>query len=68
MGYQVAPSAANFVMIDVRRDARAFREACRARGVAVGRPFPPLDTHTRVSIGTMEEMRAASAVFREVLA
>lgn len=67
MGYQVAPSAANFVMVDVRRDARAFREACRARGVAVGRPFPPLTTHARISIGTMDEMRAAAVVFREIL-
>ncbi len=67
LGFEVTPSAANFVMVDVRRDARTFREACRARGVAVGRPFPPLTTHARISIGTIDEMRAASAVFREVL-
>jgi histidinol-phosphate/aromatic aminotransferase/cobyric acid decarboxylase-like protein len=34
----------------------------------VGRPFPPLTTHARISIGTMEEMRQAAGVFREVLA
>jgi len=67
-GYTVAPSAANFLMVDVRRDAKAFREACRARGVSIGRPFPPLMTHTRVSIGTMEEMQQAGEVFRAVLA
>ena len=67
-GYSVAPSAANFFMVDVRRDAKAFREQCKSRGVHVGRPFPPLLTHTRISIGTMDEMKQASEVFREVLA
>jgi len=67
-GYSVAPSAANFLMVDVRRDAKTFREQCKSRGVQVGRPFPPLLTHTRISIGTMDEMKQASEVFREVLA
>lgn len=66
-GYTVAPSQANFLMVDIRRDSKEFREACRARGVAVGRPFPPLTTHARISIGTDAEMRRALPVFREVL-
>jgi histidinol-phosphate aminotransferase len=68
LGYPVAPSEANFLMVDLRRDARAFRDACRSRGVAVGRQFPPLLTWTRISIGTMDEMTQASRVFRTVLA
>lgn len=68
LGYAVAPSAANFIMVDIRRDTKAFRETCRARGVQVGRPFPPLETQTRISMGTMDEMKAASEVFRAVLA
>ncbi|HEU4629012.1 MAG TPA: aminotransferase class I/II-fold pyridoxal phosphate-dependent enzyme [Gemmatimonadaceae bacterium] len=67
-GYAVAPSQANFLMIDIRRDAKAFQDACGTRDVLVGRPFPPLGTHTRISIGTMDEMRAATEVFRRVLA
>jgi histidinol-phosphate aminotransferase len=63
----VVPSQTNFVMVDIRRPVRAFREACRAKGVAVGRPFPPLDTFARISMGTMEEMQRAAVVFREVL-
>jgi len=39
----------------------------RAQQVLVGRPFPPLATHARVSIGTMDEMRAATEVFARVL-
>lgn len=66
-GYVVAPSQANFLMVDVRQDPKAFQEACRAQGVLVGRPFPPLATQARISIGTMEEMRAAMPVFAKVL-
>jgi histidinol-phosphate aminotransferase len=66
-GYRVAPSQANFLMADIRRDAKEFQAACRKHDVLVGRPFPPLSTHARVSIGTMDEMRAAVQVFRRVL-
>lgn len=53
---------ANFLMIDVGRDARELISAMPQRGVAVGRPFPPLDHMLRVSIGADEDM----AKFREV--
>jgi histidinol-phosphate aminotransferase len=66
-GYSVAASDANFVMVDVRRPASEFRSVCRARGVLVGRPFPPLDTWVRITIGTAEEMRRAAEIFREIL-
>jgi len=67
-GYKVGACEANFMMVDIRRDVKAFKAACIAQGVAVGRPFPPLTTHLRVSIGTMAEMRKAFAVFQRALA
>jgi histidinol-phosphate aminotransferase len=67
LGYETVPSQTNFIMVDVRRPVREFQSACRARGVLIGRPFPPLQTHARISIGTMDEMREAMAVFRKVL-
>jgi histidinol-phosphate aminotransferase len=67
-GYKVAASDGNFVMVDIRRDAKAFQEACERKGVLVGRPFAPLTTHSRVSIGTMDEMREAMEILRGVLA
>ncbi len=66
-GYQVGPSEANFVMVNVRRDAAEFQKACRASGILVGRVFPPLTTHARISIGTDAEMQQAVGVFRKVL-
>ena len=43
-GYRVLPSAANFVMVDIKRDAGSFGWECRRQRIAVARPFPPL-TH-----------------------
>ena len=67
LGYNVAPSEANFLFVDLRQDARSFREACQRSGVLVGRAFPPLSTYARISVGTMDEMQRASAVFTRVL-
>jgi histidinol-phosphate aminotransferase len=66
-GYKVTPSEANFMMIDIRRDAKKFKDDCKAHGVLVGRPFPPLTTHARISIGTADEMRRATEIFKRVL-
>ena len=67
-GFRVAASEANFIMVDIRRDSKQFQDDCRKLGVMVGRPFPPLMTHARISIGTEAEMRRAIEVFRKVLA
>ncbi len=67
-GFEVGASDTNFLMIDLRRDMRPVRDACRKDGIAVGRPFPPLTTHLRISIGTMEEMQRATEVLKKVLA
>jgi histidinol-phosphate aminotransferase len=53
---------ANFLMIDVGRDAREFITAMPMKGVVVGRPFPPMNNFLRVSIGADHDM----ARFREV--
>jgi histidinol-phosphate/aromatic aminotransferase/cobyric acid decarboxylase-like protein len=53
---------ANFVMIDVGRDVRDFISAMPPKGVAVGRPFPPMTNFLRVTIGTDRDM----AKFRDV--
>src|SRR5262249_5819468 len=63
LGYRVATSQTNFLFVDVRQDVQEFQEACAKRGVLVGRPFPPLDSYCRISIGTMEEMRLAMSAF-----
>ena len=62
-------SNTNFVFLNIGRPAAEFRDACAKRNVFVARDFPPMEkTHARVTIGTMDEMKKAMEVFREVLA
>jgi histidinol-phosphate aminotransferase len=70
MGYTSTDSQANFIFTDIGKTmtAAAFRDGCAAKGVMVGRDFPPLEkTWARISLGTMEEMQKATEVFRSVL-
>jgi len=67
LGYRYIPSHANFMMIDLRREVRPVIAALRTRGVEVGRPFPALPNHLRVTIGTAPEMKAFLSAFREVM-
>jgi histidinol-phosphate aminotransferase len=67
-GMKPTDSQANFLFVNIGRPVKEFRDACRAKGVLVARDFPPFEkTHCRLSIGTMEEMKKAVAVFGEVL-
>jgi histidinol-phosphate aminotransferase len=68
MGVTGTDSQTNFLFADIKRPAAGFRDACRAAGVLVGRDFPPFEKqYCRISIGTMDEMQRAVAVFRTVL-
>ena len=67
IGYKSGVSNTNFIMVAIGRDSKAFKEACAKQGILIGRPFPPLTTQARISIGTMDEMKKAVDVFRQVL-
>ena len=67
-GFAVIPSEGNFFMVHVKRPVVPVIEAFRAKGVLVGRPFPPMTQHLRVSIGTPEEMARFGVAFREIFA
>jgi histidinol-phosphate aminotransferase len=68
MGAKPADSQGNFLFADIGMPAKDFRDACAKQGVMVGRDFPPFEkTYCRISIGTMDEMKKATDVFREVL-
>ena len=47
--------------------ANTVIEDFRARGVLVGRPFPPLLEHLRVSVGTSDEMDRFMRAFKEIV-
>jgi len=68
LGYKQIPSQANFVMIDVKRPVVPLILAMKQRGVHVGRLFPALPNHMRVTIGKKSEMDAFLTAFRQVIA
>ncbi|HUF51900.1 MAG TPA: histidinol-phosphate transaminase [Longimicrobiales bacterium] len=67
LGFDVIPSETNFFMVHLRRPVQPVITEFRSRGVAVGRPFPPMTEHLRVSIGTPAEMDRFMAAFREIM-
>jgi len=66
MGYKVIPSEANFIMIDTRREVRPLIAGMKSEGVHVGRLFPALPNHLRVTIGTPEEMQRFVGAFGRI--
>ena len=68
MGYSVIPSEGNFFMVDVRRPMQPLIAEFRTKGVLVGRPFPPMNQHLRVSVGTSDEMNRFVSAFKDIVA
>ena len=55
------------MQIDLGQEVPPVIEAFREQGIAVGRRFPALPNHLRVSIGTPEEMEKFVVAFDKVL-
>lgn len=67
MGFPCIPSQTNFFMVHAKREVTPVIDEFRKRGVLVGRRFPPMVEHLRVSIGTPEEMDRFMVAFKEIL-
>src|SRR5881409_71392 len=65
MGYKSIPSQANFIMFDCKRSVVPIIKAMKERNVHVGRLFPALPNHMRLTIGKKSEMESFLAAFRE---
>jgi histidinol-phosphate aminotransferase len=66
-GYPVIPSQTNFFMVGLHgRTVQPVIEEFRTKGVLVGRPFPPMLQHLRVSVGVPEEMDRFLKAFKEI--
>jgi histidinol-phosphate aminotransferase len=66
-GFSVLPSEANMLMVDVRRPGKQVFDAMLKEKVAIGRVWPSMPTHVRVSIGTRDEMAKFRAAFAKVM-
>jgi len=65
-GYETIPSETNFFMVHIGREIQPVIQEFLAKKVMVGRPFPPMTTHMRVSIGTADEMAQFMTAFKEI--
>ena len=55
-------------MVGLRREVQPVIQAFRDEGVLVGRPFPPMTQHLRVSVGVPEEMDRFMVAFKKIMA
>jgi len=68
MGYKQIPSQANFIMFDCKRPVVPLIQAMKQRNVHVGRLFPALPNHMRLTIGKKTEMESFVSAFKQVTA
>jgi histidinol-phosphate aminotransferase len=68
IGYKTIPPQANFIMFDCKRPVVPLIEGLKRRNVEVGRLFPALPDHMRVTIGTKSEMEMFLSAFRQLIA
>ena len=68
LGYTAIPSQANFIMFDCKRPVVPLIQAMKQQNVHVGRLFPALPNHMRVTIGKRNEMESFVDAFKQVTA
>jgi histidinol-phosphate aminotransferase len=68
LGYKSIPSQANFIMFDCKKPVVPIIKAMKERNVQVGRLFPALPNHMRLTIGKHSEMESFLAAFKQVIA
>jgi len=68
MGYKLIPSQANFIMFDCKGPVVPIIKAMKERNVQVGRLFPSLPNHMRLTIGKHSEMESFVSAFKQVMA
>lgn len=66
-GYAYIPSEANMVMIDAKQPGRQVAGAMLRQKVAIGRAWPSMPNHVRVTIGTRDEMARFKSAFDRVM-
>ncbi len=68
MGYKSIPSQANFIMFDCKEPVDRLIPAMKEKNVAVGRRFPAMPNHMRLTIGKKSEMESFVSAFKQVMA
>jgi histidinol-phosphate aminotransferase len=68
MGHNSFESQTNFILVDLKRPIEPVNRQLWEAGFAVGRRFPSVPHHLRISLGTMADMQRLLAEVRKILA
>src|SRR5205814_2644110 len=68
LGYNSIPSEANFIMFDCKRSVVPLIQSLKQANVEVGRLFPAMPSHMRLTIGKKSEMPAFLSAFQRIMA
>lgn len=66
-GYSYIPSQSNCFMLDAKRPAKEVIDAMARQNVFIGRIWPVLPTHVRITVGTEDDMERFRAAFQKVM-
>ena len=66
--FKTTPSMSNCFMVETGRPAQQVVDAMAAQKIMIGRVFPGMPTHVRITVGTAEEMAKFQAAFLKVMA
>lgn len=64
---EYVPSHTNFVFFHTGRDIHELIPQMKEQGVAIGRPFPPLNEWCRISTGRMEDVKKFGEALKRVM-
>jgi len=67
LGLRYIPSHTNFIFFQTGRPISKLNKEMRKKGVAVGRPFPPLNDWCRISTGKIEDVEKFNQALKEVM-
>ena len=67
LNLEYAPSNTNFIFFKSGRNIENLQQQMLAKGIMVGRPFPPFDDWCRISTGTLEEVIQFNDALKKVL-
>ena len=65
LGLAYLPTNTNFIMHRINGDLETYRERMMERGIRVGRDFPPMLDHNRLSFGLPSEMDQWASAIRD---
>jgi len=66
-GYSYIPSESNCFLLDTRRPGKQVIDAMATQKIFVGRIWPVMPNHVRITIGTRDEMSRFQAAFQKVM-